>query len=187
MTLRSDSALLCLLLLLLPASPVKAQSPKRREVRISGDVLAVGLPVASFVTTLMLRDYEGTKELVLGGATALAATYALKYAVGKERPDRSNLRSFPSAHSAVSFQSAAFLQRRYGWKAGIPAYLLSVYVGWSRAYAKKHDIWDVAAGMALGIGSSYIFTRPFARKHRLSVAPGITVGDTPVVHVSFVF
>ena len=68
-------------------------------------------------------------------------------------------------------QGAAFIQRRYGWKWGIPAYAIASYVGWSRTYAKKHDWWDVVAGAALGAGSAYIFTRPFATKHNLSISP----------------
>ena len=38
-------------------------------------------------------------------------------------------------------------------------------------YPKKHDWWDVAAGAAMGIGSAYIFTRPFAQKHNLTLSP----------------
>ena len=74
-------------------------------------------------------------------------------------------------HTSVSFTGAAFIQRRYGWKWGIPAYAVASYVGWSRTYAKKHDWWDVVAGAALGAGSAYIFTRPFAEKHNLSISP----------------
>jgi membrane-associated phospholipid phosphatase len=48
---------------------------------------------------------------------------------------------------------------------------LATYVGWARTYAKKHDWWDVLAGAAIGAGSAYIFTRPFAKKHDLSIAP----------------
>lgn len=148
-------------------------SAQRKAVETSGDVLVFVTPVASLATTLILKDYQGLKQAALSGATALATTYALKYIVQKERPDRSNKLSFPSAHTMVSFTGAAFLQRRYGWKYGIPAYVLSSYVAWSRVYAKKHDWWDVLGGAAIGIGSSYIFTRPFAKKHNLAISPVI--------------
>ena len=108
---------------------------------------------------------------VHGSRKAVRTSYALKYIVKKERPDRSDRHSFPSMHTSVSFAGAAFIQRRYGWQWGIPAYALSAYVGWSRVYGKKHDWWDVAAGAAIGAASSYIFTRPFARKHDVSIAP----------------
>ena len=74
-------------------------------------------------------------------------------------------------HTATSFAAAAFIQRRYGWKWGLPAYVLSTYVGWSRIYGKKHDGWDVLAGATIGAGCSYIFTRPFAQKHQLTINP----------------
>lgn len=144
---------------------------QKKAVERSGDVLVFVTPLASLTTTLILKDYQGLKQAAFSGATALAATYALKYIVKKERPDKSDKLSFPSSHTMVTFTGAAFIQRRYGWKYGIPAYLLSSYVAWSRVYADKHDWWDVLGGAAIGIGSSYIFTRPFARKHNLVVNP----------------
>lgn len=146
-------------------------SGSRKAVRTSGDVLAFVTPVAGLTTILVLQDWQGLKQGALAGVTTLGMTYALKYIVGKERPDRSNNHSFPSMHSSVSFTGAAFIQRRYGWKWGIPAYAVATYVGWSRTYAKKHDWWDVAAGAAIGVGSAYIFTRPFAQKHNLTISP----------------
>lgn len=171
--------------LLLSVSTVSAQNINK-GVRISGDVLAVGIPVAALATTLIEKDYQGTKQLFFSGATSLAATYLLKAAVRKERPDGSNKYSFPSAHTAAAFTGATFLQRRYGWKLGVPAYILSTYVAWSRVYAKKHDIWDVAAGAALGVAGSFVFTRPFAAKHRLAFSPTM-IDDKAGVYFSFDF
>ena len=146
-------------------------SGSRKAVRTSGDILAFVTPVASLATVLALQDWQGLKQGALAGVSAVGLTYALKYIVKKERPDGSNNHSFPSMHTSVSFTGAAFIQRRYGWKWGIPAYAVATYVGWSRTYAKKHDWWDVAAGGAIGVGSAYIFTRPFAQKHNLSISP----------------
>ena len=143
----------------------------RKAVRTSGDVGAVLLPVAGLTAILINKDWEGLKQGAFAGITTLGVTYALKYAVKKERPDRSDMHSFPSMHTSVSFAAASFIQRRYGWKWGIPAYVVSTYVGWSRVYGKKHDWWDVPAGAVIGAGSSYIFTRPFAKKHDLTISP----------------
>lgn len=143
----------------------------RKAVRTSGDIGAVLLPVAGLTAILVNKDWQGLKQGVFAGITTLGVTYALKYAVKKERPDRSDMHSFPSMHTSVSFTAASFIQRRYGWKWGIPAYAVSTYVGWSRVYGKKHDWWDVAAGAAIGVGSSYLFTRPFAKKHDLTLSP----------------
>lgn len=143
----------------------------RKAVRTSGDVGAILLPVAGLTAILINKDWQGLKQGVFAGATTLGVTYALKYIVKKDRPDHSDRHSFPSMHTSVSFTAASFIQHRYGWKWGIPAYVVSSYVGWSRVYGKKHDWWDVAAGAAIGIGSSYIFTRPFAKKHNLTLSP----------------
>lgn len=161
--------ILLVLLLLFVTLSSKAQS--RETIRTSGDVMSLVTPIASLVTTLALKDYEGLKQGALAGVTAVATTYALKYIVQKERPDGSNDLSFPSSHTSISFTGAAFIQRRYGWKWGAPAYLVSSYVAWSRVYGQKHDWWDVTAGAVIGIGSAYIFTRPFANKYKLSISP----------------
>lgn len=168
-------SIICFLTALCLAFSIQAQeipvTGSRKAVRTSGDVGAIFLPVAGLTAILINKDWEGLKQGVFAGATTLGVTYALKYIVKKDRPDHSDNHSFPSMHTSVSFTAAAFIQRRYGWKWGLPAYVLSTYVGWSRVYGKKHDWWDVAAGAAIGAGSSYIFTRPFAKKHELTISP----------------
>lgn len=146
-------------------------SQTRKNVRTSGDVLAATIPVTCLITTLALQDWEGLKQGAFSGMVTAGVGYGLKLLIDKERPDKSNDRSFPSLHTAVGFNGAAFIQRRYGWKWGVPAYAVASYVGWSRIYGKKHDGWDVTAGLAIGIGSAYLFTRPFAQKCQLTVAP----------------
>lgn len=168
-------SIICFLTALCLAFSLQAQeiavTGSRKAVRTSGDVGAILLPVAGLTAILINKDWEGLKQGVFAGATTLGVTYALKYIVKKDRPDHSDNHSFPSMHTSVSFTAAAFIQRRYGWKWGLPAYVLSTYVGWSRVYGKKHDWWDVAAGATIGAGSSYIFTRPFAKKHELTISP----------------
>lgn len=164
---------------------IKAQS--RDAVKTSTDILMFAPPVAGFITTLAIGDYKGTKQLVLGAATSLATSYILKYSIKKQRPDGSDFHSFPSNHTAMAFQGASFIQRRYGWKYGIPAYLVSGYVAWGRVYAKRHDCWDVLAGAAIGIGSSYIFTRPFAQKHNLTISPVVFNNEHWGIYASMTF
>ena len=107
-------------------------SGSRKAVRTSGDVLAFITPVASLTTVLVLQDWQGLKQGALAGVSTIGMTYALKYLIKKERPDGSDKHSFPSMHTSISFTGAAFIQRRYGWKWGIPAYAIASYVGWSR-------------------------------------------------------
>lgn len=160
----------CLLSFSLQAQTVEVSSG-RKAVRTSGDIGAVLLPVGALTAILINKDWQGLKQGIFAGVTTLGVTYGLKELVKKERPDHSDKHSFPSMHSSVSFAAASFIQRRYGWKWGIPSYVLSTYVAWSRVYGKKHDGWDVLAGAAIGVGSSYIFTQPFAKKHQLVISP----------------
>ena len=85
--------------------------------------------------------------------------------IDKQRPNMENGNSFPSAHTSITFQGASFLQRRYGWKNGWPAYLLAGFTGYTRINADKHDVFDVIAGAVIGIGSTYLFTTPYQKEH----------------------
>lgn len=117
--------------------------------------------------TLLKKDYQGTKKLAFSYGTTLALTYTLKYAVDKQRPEgRYRFDSFPSGHTSSGFSGASFFQRRYGWKYGWPAYFLAAIVGVSRMEGPDgyHDIIDVLAGAAIGIGSTYLFTKPFQKE-----------------------
>ncbi|MDE6336941.1 MAG: phosphatase PAP2 family protein [Muribaculaceae bacterium] len=171
--------LVCLLYVVFGGLPIYSQgdtesfhfTKAQKGVGISTDVAVIALPVATLAGVLIEHEWEGLKQGALSGVTMLGATYILKYAVKEERPDHSNRHSFPSGHTGTSFATATFLQRRYGWKLGVPAYVVATYVGWGRIYAKKHHWWDVLAGAAIGAGASLIYTRPLAKKHELVFEP----------------
>lgn len=165
--------------------PVQLTSSEK-GVKISTDVVAITLPVVTLAYVLATKDWEGLKEGAFTAAATAGATLILKYTVHKRRPDGSDFHSFPSGHTSVTFATAAFVQRRYGWKWGIPAYALAAYTGWGRTYAKKHDWWDVLAGAAIGAGSAYIFTHPFARDHDLTLTP-LSDGHNFAISASFTF
>jgi membrane-associated phospholipid phosphatase len=78
-------------------------------------------------------------------------TGALKYSVRRERPDGSSNLSFPSGHTSGVFTLATVVNQHFGWKAGIPAYLVASGVGYSRIERSKHHLSDVLAGATLGI------------------------------------
>ncbi len=147
------------------------RSSAQNGVKVSTDVLLIAMPVATLAGVLIEQDWKGLVQGAYTAAATLGATMILKYSVKEWRPDHSNRHSFPSGHTSATFATAAFVQRRYGWKLGAPAYALATYVGWGRIYAKKHHWWDVVAGAAIGAGSAYIFTRPWARDHELQISP----------------
>lgn len=143
----------------------------QKAVKTSTDILLVALPAAALAGTLIEHDWTGLKQLMLSEGTQLAAMLILKLCVNERRPDGSNHHSFPSGHTSTTFSAATFLQMRYGWKVGVPAFVVASYVGWGRVYAKRHHWWDVVAGAAIGAGASLIYTRPFAKTHDLSLQP----------------
>ncbi|PNU18580.1 PAP2 family protein [Geothermobacter hydrogeniphilus] len=135
----------------------------------AGDVLQVLLPATGFSAALYLHDGEGQKQFLKSFAVNLGTTLALKYSIDKPRPEGHGGQSFPSGHSSSAFQGATFIQRRYGWRYGVPAYLAATYVGWSRVEGEsdKHDVVDVLAGAGIGYLSSWLFTTPY---HNLQIS-----------------
>jgi len=138
-------------------------NPLNHTYETSGDYIQLILPISAGLTTIIKKDWEGTKQFAFSYATTLAITYSLKTIVDKKRPESNTLyNSFPSGHTASAFSGASFIQRRYGWKYGKWAYLLATFVGVSRIEGgtQWHDPWDILGGAAVGIGSTYIFTKP---------------------------
>jgi membrane-associated phospholipid phosphatase len=117
-------------------------------------------------------------DLVRAQFVSQAMTQAIKFSVGRTRPDGTSL-SFPSGHSASAFATAAVLQRHLGWKAGIPAYGVAAYVAASRIQVQRHYLSDVAFGAAIGLiaGRTVTIGRGDAR---FAVAPAAAPGGAGV-------
>ena len=123
------------------------------------DILAVALPAGAYWLTLQKDDEAGAWSLVKSLGLTAVSTFAINAVIDKDSPNGRSSDAFPSGHTAIAFASAAFIQKRYGWRKGIPAYAVSSYVGWLRTETDDHDSIDVIGGAALGIVSSYFFTR----------------------------
>jgi membrane-associated phospholipid phosphatase len=130
------------------------------NIQSAGDILQFVLPAAAAGLTLGYKDGQGTLEFGESAALTLGVTYGLKYSVNERRPNGGN-QSFPSAHTSISFSAAEFMRKRYGWEYGVPAYALASFVGYSRVESREHYAHDVIAGAAIGILSSYLFTKPY--------------------------
>ncbi|NJD90703.1 MAG: phosphatase PAP2 family protein [Geobacter sp.] len=157
------------LLLMLAFTPYAAAS----DIATVGDAAAVATVLAAGGITLARDDKEGIAQFVKSNVLAVPVTMGLKYSIHERRPDGSDNHSFPSAHTSISFTSAEYLRKRYGWDYGLPAYALASFVAYSRVEANKHHVKDVIAGAAIGIGSSYIFTSPNHRYNfSVEVDPG---------------
>jgi membrane-associated phospholipid phosphatase len=93
----------------------------------------------------------------MGSASLRALLYVqavvvpIKIGVGRERPDGSNRRSFPSGHTANSFALAEVFRSGYGWKVGAPLCGLGVFTALGRMEENVHHLSDVIVGAAIGI------------------------------------
>ncbi len=108
-------------------------------------------------------------DLVRAQLLAQGTTQAIKFAVGRTRPDGTS-HSFPSGHTSTMFATATVLQRHFGWKVGAPAYAAAAYVAAGRIQGKRHYLSDVAFGAALGVVAGRTVTVGRG-KARFAVAP----------------
>lgn len=165
MTLARLTASTVVLALALGAAPAPADT-----VETLGTIGSIALPVSGLVAATAHKDGKGAWQLVEAYGVAMAVVYALKPTIDRERPDGGG-QSFPSGHTASAFAGTAFLQRRYGWSHGVPAYVVATFVGYSRVEAERHWTSDVIAGGAIGIAGNLLFTRRYS---------GVTVAPTAV-------
>jgi len=166
------AALLIALLLWLTAAITVSASD---AIASAGDALQIVLPATAGGLTLGLRDWQGSLQLAESSALTLGVTYGLKYSVHETRPNGGS-QSFPSGHTSISFSAAEFMRKRYGWEYGVPAYAAASFVAYSRVEAGEHHPHDVVAGAAIGIMSSYLFTRPYKGWHVEVEADGKSYG-----------
>jgi len=121
-----------------------------------------------------------TYDMLDAAIVNFAYTEVIKVAVGRERPNGQDNKSFPSGHTSNTFALAAVAQQHYGWKVGIPSYLLAGLMGASRIDQDKHWISDVVAGAALG----YIVGRTVVRVNGRPLESGgsqVTLSVSPIV------
>jgi membrane-associated phospholipid phosphatase len=126
-------------------------------------------------------------DLVRGQIVNTALTQGLKVAVRRDRPDGGR-NSFPSGHSSAAFTTATVLQRHLGWKVGVPAIGVAMYVAGSRLRDNQHYMSDVIFGAAVGVAAGRSVTVGRGRG-RFAVepvaAPGVAgIGFTLVGHDS---
>lgn len=142
-----------------------------------GDIGQVAIPVVAGAISVLKGDTTGLVQLLKVSGLTLVLVHILKPLDHEVRPNGGS-DSFPSGHTASAFMGAAFLQQRYGWKLGIPAYLLASAVGYSRIDANKHWPIDVLSGAAIAIIANLTFT---SRYHKaVTVAPVVSKDFTGI-------
>lgn len=130
---------------------------------LPGDIATGLLPIGAYAIAQFKDDDEGSWQFLRSTGASLLVNSSLRLAFDGtkygERPNGSPY-GFPSGHTGFVTSSAAFLQDRYGWKYGLPAYALVGYVGWVRVDTDHHKWRDVIAGAAVSYGISKLFVTP---------------------------
>ncbi len=179
--MRKTAAGLALPLSLAFTAPVQASEKGWDD---AGTVAKNALIVAAFGVPAVQGDWEGVLEAggSIGGTMLITA--GLKEAFPSRRPDGSDNKSFPSGHTSSSFAAAATLHNRYGWEAGLPAYVVASFVGLSRVEARKHRVGDVLVGAAIGTATGHLITT--RANDRVQIIPwGDTKGGGVEVSMRF--
>jgi len=108
-------------------------------------------------------------DFVVVLALAEISAFALKIALGVERPDGNVLAApfddrggfaFPSGHATRAFVAATFLALRLrDWRWSAPLLAYATVMGLSRIYVGAHWPSDVIGGTALGVAWAFGFNR----------------------------
>lgn len=163
--------------------------------RVTDFGAAIGYPAYLMPATVITYfagsyfDSRPAQEFGLLGFEALSLsgieTLILKYSVHRLRPDLSDRAAFPSGHTAASFSLAAVAASQWGWKVGIPSFLLASFVGYTRMEGKNHYLSDVlfATGVGIASGRAVYKVRRRAHPDRYSFAPFVSPGGCGVAVV----
>ena len=100
--------------------------------------------------TVSQRDDGLSSNLLRSLVLANSLVAPLKFVTGRERPDGSNSRSFPSGHSANAFAIATTLARSRSPTTAFTLFGLAAIVPISRIHHRRHFVSDVVAGATLG-------------------------------------
>jgi undecaprenyl-diphosphatase len=137
------------------------------KTHLYGDI---GVPAGLLAGGIIGNDKQMRQNsLYVASSTLLSSglTFLIKHIVKRPRPFVQNINivpvyragstSFPSGHTSSSFATATALSRAYPkWYVIAPAFLWAGSVSYSRMYLGVHYPTDVAAGAALGVGSTFI-------------------------------
>jgi len=163
-------------------------APTTSSKDVQDAIPAAAVFVATWGYANLIDDRNGRAEAwAMLEAVGLASVsgYALKYAVGREGPDRTSDpnqwrkgggNSFPSVHSSAAFAVGTVLAESgsddYRWMRRVLGYGLGAATGYERLKHNAHWLSDTVAGAALGIASAHFAMN---RRDRTDEETGLSV------------
>jgi membrane-associated phospholipid phosphatase len=150
-----------LLLMLLPA--LHAPRAAADEVAITDGLTAI-VPLGGMLLTYTHDDPAGRRQYLWSMGTTLVVVTTARVLFNDhdwgQRPN-GHPYGFPSGHMAFFGAGAAFIQDRYGWKWGIPAWAAAGYTAYVRVEDDHHRWRDIIVATAVAAGVSQYFVTPF--------------------------
>ena len=155
---------LAVLLLSLAFSVNAYSQDKRYHGDGIDDVLRfVPLTAALTMKAAGVESASSWKRLAVNSALSVAissgATWGLKHAVDRRRPDGTDCRSFPSGHTTIAFAGATILYKEYSHVSkwiGVAGFGVAALTAADRVRRNRHHWEDVAAGAAIGVGGTML-------------------------------
>jgi len=123
-----------------------------------GDWMGKLVPNALYIGWMGAKGYHGDPEgyrravgMFKATAYSTSVTTLLKYTIREPRPiDSSWKNSFPSGHTTSAFAFSGYLMAEHEYWVGVPALLVSTFIGYSRINDNMHWLHDVTAGATIG-------------------------------------
>jgi len=135
---------------------------------VATDILTGVVPLTGLGVAYFTNDTEGQKQWLRNLCVNQVLTSGLRLAFNEtslgERPNGSEY-GFPSGHVAAVMAGATFLDKRYGWKWGAPAYAASAYIAYVRVDEEQHHWRDVIASGVLAYGVAMLTVTPENATH----------------------
>ena len=142
----------------------------QKHIETAGTAIAIALPVTAGLIAWSKNDKIGLAQLTAETLFTVGTAYALKNVVREERPNGQGRNSFPSSTTALSASGSSFLWGRYGWRYGLPAFVATQFVSYSRVQARDHRWYDTLASSAIAAGYGYILTTPFKKRYNIDTS-----------------
>jgi membrane-associated phospholipid phosphatase len=150
------------------------------------------VPNAIYVGVMSIKGHYGDPEgyrraigMFKATAYSTSVTTILKYTVREPRPIDHNWRnSFPSGHTTSAFAFSGYVMAEHEYAIGIPALLLSTFVGYSRIQDNMHWLQDVTAGATIGFAYGWGISRLQKKKKEEPVAMIVPILDQQTAGLS---